>query len=136
MSVGLFWPFPGVYCAAPETGGIRPCPIAGPTVRFDMGGHSMRLLSTVAVAGLAFATVLGTAGPAVAAAPSNDTYAGRAVVGSLPFTETLDTTEATTDADDADLMAASAPYCGSGLTTDASVWYQVTTAGGGIDLDM
>ena len=41
--------------------------------------------------------------PVLAAAPTNDTYTGRTVIGSLPFTDTVDTTEATTDADDAEM---------------------------------
>lgn len=61
------------------------------------------------------------AAPALAAAPSNDTYAGRTAIASLPFSETLDTSEATTDADDAELNA----QCGA-PATDASVWYELT----------
>ena len=38
---------------------------------------------------------------AVAAAPSNDLIGGATAVASLPYTQTLDTTGATTDADDA-----------------------------------
>jgi len=75
------------------------------------------LLSVVALWSLTFAT------PALAAAPGNDTYAGRAAVAALPFTDSLDTTEATTDADDADANA----DCGA-PATDASVWYEFTPA--------
>lgn len=60
-------------------------------------------------------------GTALAAPPSNDTFAGAAVIASVPFTATLDTTEATTDADDAELNA----ECGA-PATDASVWYSLT----------
>lgn len=63
------------------------------------------------------------AAPTLAAPPSNDTYAGRTVVPGLPFSETIDTTEATTDADDAEWNAS----CGA-PATDASVWYELTTA--------
>jgi hypothetical protein len=75
---------------------------------------------------------LGLVTPALAAVPSNDTYAGRTVIGSLPFSETLDTTEATTDADDAEANAACfAP------ATDASVWYEYTaTADGFLDVQV
>jgi hypothetical protein len=66
-------------------------------------------------------TVVATGGIALAAAPTNDTYAGRTVVGAVPFTQTLDTSEATTDADDAALNT----DCGA-PATDASVWYEVT----------
>jgi hypothetical protein len=61
------------------------------------------------------------ASPVLAAPPSNDTYAGRTVIGTLPFSESLDTTEATTDADDTELNA----ECGA-PSTDASVWYELT----------
>jgi hypothetical protein len=62
--------------------------------------------------------------PAVLAAPpTNDTYAGRTVIGSTPFSTTQDTTEATTDADDAELNQ----FCGA-PATDASVWFEYTAA--------
>jgi hypothetical protein len=97
----------------------------------------MRSLPIAAAAGLAFAAVLATPGAAMAAPPNNDTYAGRTIVGSLPFSETLDTTEATTDADDAAFSAISETRCGLAVTTDASVWYEVTAADdGGIDIDV
>jgi len=63
------------------------------------------------------------AAPALAAPPSNDTYAGRETIGSIPFTDSLDTSEATTDADDAEWNAT----CGA-PATDASVWYSFTSA--------
>lgn len=93
----------------------------------------MRLVrGAAATAALALTTVVATAAPALAAAPSNDTYAGRTVVGSVPFTESLDTTQATTDADDAELNAG----CGA-PATDASVWYQLTApADGGLVVDV
>jgi len=82
----------------------------------------MRLVRCAAAAAvIVLGTVVATAAPAFAAAPGNDTYAGRTVVGSVPFSETVDTSEATTDADDAELNA----QCGA-PATDASVWYQVT----------
>jgi Family of unknown function (DUF6299) len=64
--------------------------------------------------------------PAQAAPPSNDTFAGAIVIGSVPFTTTTDTTEATTDADDANANA----NCGA-PATDASVWYSITPAADG-----
>jgi hypothetical protein len=92
----------------------------------------MKLVSGVATTALALATVVVTAAPAVAAPPSNDTYPGRTVVGSVPFTQTLDTSEATTDADDAELNA----ECGA-PATDASVWYEFTAvADGGMVVDV
>ena len=61
------------------------------------------------------------ASPVLAAAPSNDTYGGATVIGARPYADTLDTTEATTDADDAELNAT----CGA-PALDASVWYSFT----------
>jgi hypothetical protein len=54
---------------------------------------------------------------ALAAAPDNDLFTGAKLV-SLGFSEILDTSEATTDSDDAQLNA----QCGA-PATDASVWY-------------
>ena len=61
----------------------------------------------------------GLASPVLAAVPSNDLYAGRTVIPAVPFLDVIDTTEATTDADDAELNA----QCGA-PATDASVWYE------------
>ena len=63
------------------------------------------------------------AAPAWAAAPSNDTFAGATVIPSLPFDQTLDTTQATTDADDVEANS----DCGA-PATQASVWYSLTPA--------
>jgi hypothetical protein len=59
---------------------------------------------------------------AAAAPPSNDTFTGATPV-TLGFSEELDTSEATTDTDDAQLNAS----CGA-PATDASAWYSFTTA--------
>jgi len=72
------------------------------------------LISVVALSSLAFAA------PVLAVAPSNDTYAGRDVIGGLPFSDSVDTTDATTDADDVEANAGCAP------ATDASVWFELT----------
>jgi hypothetical protein len=64
--------------------------------------------------------IAATAIPAAAAAPVNDTYADRVVLGT-PSSTTVDTSEATSDAIDAELNAS----CGA-PATDASVWYEVT----------
>jgi hypothetical protein len=64
---------------------------------------------------------LGLAVPVLAAAPSGDLYATRTTIATLPFNESVDTTEATTDADD----VAAAADCGA-PATDASVWYEYT----------
>lgn len=74
------------------------------------------------VAALALTTLLGAAGPAFAAPPVNDTYSGRTVVTALPFTDQIDTTEATRDADD-DALAS---QCAGVPAWDATVWYEVT----------
>jgi hypothetical protein len=84
----------------------------------------MRLGRCAARAALLLGAVTGTAVPARAAAPDYDTYAVRTVIGSAPFSQTLDTSEATTDTDDA---AISAPCLGFSAF-DASVWYEVTPA--------
>ena len=70
---------------------------------------------------LATMLTLGLAVPVLAAAPINDTYAGRTVIGSIPFSEALNTTEATTDADDVEINS----QCGA-PATDASVWYELS----------
>jgi len=71
----------------------------------------------LAIGALAFS------GPAaLAATPTNDTFGG-AIAVAIGDTLTLDTTAATTDADDAQLNAS----CGA-PATDASVWYSFTSA--------
>lgn len=64
-------------------------------------------------------TVL-AASPALAAAPTNDVLAGATPI-SLGVSQVLDTTEATTDADDVAVNLT----CGA-PATDASVWYSFT----------
>jgi len=71
------------------------------------------------VTGIVALLGLGLATPVLAAAPSNDTYVDRVVIGSLPFSDSVDTSEATTDADDLEADA----NCGA-PATDASVWYE------------
>lgn len=72
------------------------------------------IVSTVVVALLLVA-------PAAAAPPANDMFAGAVTISALPFSATLDTTEATTDANDANANA----NCGA-PATEASVWYAFT----------
>ncbi len=82
----------------------------------------MRRMRTVAAMSLIVASIGLTTAPAVAAAPDNDTYSGREVlVDPLPIMVSADTTEATTDADDAELNT----DCGA-PATDASVWFEYT----------
>lgn len=71
------------------------------------------LTSLVALLSLSIAT------PVLAAAPTNDTYVDRVVIGSLPFSSSVDTSAATTDANDVEANA----NCGA-PATDASVWYE------------
>jgi hypothetical protein len=74
---------------------------------------------------------LGALAPsALAAAPSNDTFSG-ATAATIGFTEALDTTQATTDADDAQLNSS----CGA-PATDASVWYAFTASDTGVVVDV
>lgn len=61
------------------------------------------------------------ASPALAAPPTNDTLPGAVAITTIPFSETLDTTEATTDATDAAVNT----NCGAPFT-NASVWYTYT----------
>ena len=68
--------------------------------------------------------------PALAAAPANDTWAGRAAIGAIPFSTTQDTTEATTDADDDEANTCGAP------AMDASVWYELSGVSGDILVDV
>ena len=79
------------------------------------------LLATV-LAGSSLAT---TQAVFAATPATNDLWADATTVASLPFTETIDTTAATTDADDAE--ANDTFKCGA-PATDASVWYAYTPA--------
>lgn len=74
-------------------------------------------VTLAAIGALAFAA------PAAAAPPSNDTYSGSIAITTIPFDASVDTTEATTDADDAEWNA----QCGA-PATGASVWYSLTPA--------
>ena len=89
--------------------------------------RSRRTLTAFAV----FEAVMLQVVSASAAAPSNDTIDGATSIGGIPFTDTVDTTEATTDAEDAALNAS----CGA-PATDASVWYKIEGADGDIFIDV
>jgi hypothetical protein len=86
------------------------------------------LISVVALWSMAFAA------PVLAAPPSNDTYAGRTTVGQpLPFSASLDTSQATSDADDVDINNIG---CGA-PAIEASVWYEfIATADATILIDV
>jgi hypothetical protein len=74
---------------------------------------------------------LGVSAPAaLAAPPDNDTFGG-ATPATLGFSEVIDTTEATTDADDAQLNES----CGA-PATDASVWYSFAGSDTGVVVDV
>ena len=80
---------------------------------------SRRFLAALAGA-LTSLAVVGS--PALAAPPGNDTFSGAEAIAAVPFSTSLDTTEATTDADDDELNAT----CGA-PAMDASVWYSFTS---------
>ena len=83
----------------------------------------MRLLLRMTAAGATAALVAGAwAAPALAAPPTNDTYVGITMVSGFPYSAQADTTEATTDSDDAPIR----DQCGA-PATDASVWYEFST---------
>jgi hypothetical protein len=84
----------------------------------------------IAVLVLAFGAFSAAALPALAAAPAND-LSGGATLAAVGFSEVLDTTEATTDDEDAQLNE----NCGA-PATDASVWYTVVGNGGGVVVDV
>lgn len=85
--------------------------------------------SALITAGLILFT---TATPALAAPPVNDTFENAIPITSVPFSASLDTREATTDAIDEEANA----NCGAPFTA-ASVWYTYTApADGAFILDM
>lgn len=88
------------------------------------------LFKLFAALALVFGALGTSASTAWAAAPANDTIAGATVV-TVGYSETLDTTEATTDADDAQLNAS----CGA-PATDASVWYAIDGTDTGVIVDV
>ncbi|HEX5937144.1 MAG TPA: DUF6299 family protein [Actinomycetota bacterium] len=79
---------------------------------------------------LALSALAISAPAALAVPPANDTFGGATLV-SVGFSEVLDTTEATTDADDAQLNA----LCGA-PATDASVWYAIQGTDTGVVVDV
>lgn len=88
------------------------------------------LLKRLVMAALLLGALASTAAPALAAAPSNDTFAGAKLV-EIGFSETVDTGEATADADDAQLSATCpAP------AVEASVWYAIVGDGSQIAIDV
>src|SRR5829696_4614683 len=83
------------------------------------------LVLSVVLAATSFGA--GTA-PASAQPPANDTFAGATTISAVPFDQTLDTTEATVDAVDAEGASA----CGALVPIAATVWYAYTPAKDGL----
>jgi hypothetical protein len=88
-------------------------------------GQLLGLVTTMATM-----VVLGAA-PASAEVPTNDTIQGAKAITEVPFSEVIDTTEATTDDEDA---AINAP-CGA-PATNGSVWYALTATANGYLVDV
>jgi len=88
---------------------------------------AFKVLALIALTVVSFGT---SAASALAAAPGNDTFVG-ATPAAIGFSQILDTTGATTDADDAQLNAS----CGA-PATDASVWYSISGADSGVVVDV
>lgn len=91
---------------------------------------SRKLFRPIASLVLALTLTFGGVAPALAAAPANDTFGG-ATVAATGFSEVLNTSEATTDADDAQLNT----NCGA-PATDASVWYAFAGNDAGVVVDV
>jgi hypothetical protein len=70
---------------------------------------------------LVFALAL-AADPAQAQPPSNDNFANATAIPSLPFSDTVDTTEATSEPFDAEVVAT----CGASVVATNTVWYSYT----------
>lgn len=88
------------------------------------------IFKMLAVLALAISALGVSAPAALAAPPNNDTFAG-ATLAAFGFSEVLDTTEATTDADDVQLNAT----CGA-PSTAASVWYTFAGSDTGVVIDV
>ncbi len=89
--------------------------------------RSRRSLMAVAVLAAVLLQVTGAA----AAVPSNDSIGGATTIAAIPYADSVDTTEATTDAEDAAVNA----NCGA-PATDASVWYTLEGPGGDLLVDV
>jgi hypothetical protein len=80
----------------------------------------LKLILTTAIVGAALALP----GSAWAQAPPNDTFEQATVIPSLPFSQVLNTTQATIDSTDAEALAAcDLPFP---VSIAASVWYEYT----------
>lgn len=84
-----------------------------------------RVLAALAATGAVLATSFASAGTAHALPPSNDTIAGATVITGLPFADTVDTTDATTDANE---LAVAQPCIDIGAPAiEKAVWYTGTS---------
>lgn len=93
----------------------------------------MRRARIAGMAALMLAVTVATGAPAFAAVPGNDTYPDRTIVGAIPYTDQVDTSEATRDDDDVAIAA----QCAGVPAFDATVWYDVpATANGGLVADV
>jgi len=82
-----------------------------------------KLITTVFIALLTFMTlVISGVSPVIAASPANDNFSGATVVNTLPFSDTVDTTDATLEPGEP------IPSCGYIAKT---VWYVFTPANSG-----
>jgi len=88
------------------------------------------VVKLLAVLALVFGALAFFGQGALAAPPLNDTFAN-ATAATIGFAEVLDTTEATTDSDDAQLNV----LCGA-PATDASVWYVLQGSDQGVVVDV
>jgi Family of unknown function (DUF6299) len=95
-----------------------------------MEGATMRLVRFAIGLPVALLVLPLAAETAFAAPPSNDTFAG-ATPATTGFSQVLDTGQATTDADDAQLNES----CGA-PATDASVWYAFAGTDTGVVVDV
>lgn len=114
-----------------ENGDHSELPVPGaPDTDVSKGIKEGIVFRRIAVLVLAFGAFSAAALPALAAAPAND-LSGGAALAAVGFSEVLDTTEATTDAEDAQLNES----CGA-PATDGSVWYKIEGTGGGVVIDV
>ena len=88
------------------------------------------IFKLLTVLALAVSGIAASGSAALAAPPTNDTFPGATAVA-IGFSQALDTTQATTDANDAQLNAT----CGAPMT-DASVWYSLAGTDSGVIVDV
>lgn len=88
--------------------------------------RSSRRLQRLGVGAVLLAALVGgTTSPAGALAPANDAVTSATAITALPFHDVVDTTDATTDTDEATYAA---DTCGATAAVDHAVWYTGTAA--------